>query len=59
MGHSDDPKDAAGGARRCGGNLLVSTATAKKQESALSRNLRAASEIISSLRSAVALRKSM
>lgn len=57
MSHSDDPRDSCGGARRCGGNLLVSSAAEAKPESGIARNLRAFSEIASSVRSSIALRK--
>lgn len=57
MSHSDDPRDSCGGARRCGGNLLVASAAKTKPESRLSRNVRTISEIASNVRASVALRK--
>lgn len=57
MSHSDDPRDSCGGARRCGGNLLVSTAAPAKRQSAVSRSLRSLSEVVSSFRASIALRK--
>jgi hypothetical protein len=59
MSHSDDPRDSCGGARRCGGNLLVSTAAPQKKGSTVGRNLRAAADLVTSLRASVALRKGM
>ncbi|MFI6522298.1 hypothetical protein ACIBF1_42595 [Spirillospora sp. NPDC050679] len=57
MSHSDTPKDSCGGARRCGGNLLASTAAEARRESALARNVRTATEIFAGFRSAAMLRK--
>jgi hypothetical protein len=56
MSHSDDPRDSCGGARRCGGNLLVSSAAPSRSESRVKRNLRAARDVVSSMRSSIALR---
>lgn len=57
MAHSDNPRDSCGGARRCGGNLLVASAAPAKQESSVTRNARALRDVVSSVRASLALRK--
>jgi hypothetical protein len=56
MSHTDDPRDSCGGQRRCGSNLLVSSAAPAKSESRVKRNVRAVRDVVSSMRSSIALR---
>lgn len=58
MGHKSKPRDSCGGAKSCGGNLLVSGVDeSTTQEKPLQRNVKAMVEVVRSFSTAVTLRR--
>ena len=58
MGHKSVPRDSCGGAKSCGGNLLVSgVQESSDTESRLSRNVKAAKEAVRGFAVSVSMRR--